>query len=52
MRLGHRVDAAIAQYARGVRIGGDAGAALVLAAKATLAEVGVSHRSLEVHALP
>jgi len=52
MRLGHPVDAATARYARGLRLGGDAGAALLLSAKATLAEVGVSHRALEAHALP
>jgi serine/threonine protein kinase len=46
-RAGQPVDAAIARYQRGRRLGGEEGAALVAAARALLVESGASERLLE-----
>ncbi|MCK6545365.1 hypothetical protein L6R52_05810, partial [Myxococcota bacterium] len=45
--LGQRLDAAIAAYQRGVRVGGDEGARLVLLAQRDVAALGAHMRVLE-----
>jgi hypothetical protein len=47
LRVGHRLDAAYARYARGLRIGGDTGAALVLSARAATNAAGASDKVLD-----
>ncbi len=52
VRLGQPMDAALARFARGKRLGGDTGAALIVSARALLAENGISDRLFEMSELP
>ena len=52
LRLDQRVDVAIARFARGKRLGGDTGTALMVSARSLLAENGVSERLLVLGEFP
>jgi hypothetical protein len=52
LRLGQPIDAALARFARAKRLGGDTGAAMIVSARALLAEAGVSERVLVMSEFP